>query len=136
MEVPPDPVRDPLSGPAVRDRQRRRDRPEGADRRARRAARQGRRPLGPADQRQRAPDHAVPHAARPRGRGEARQAPDRHHAARHRALLRRQGGAAGHPRAGPARREDPEEEDRRRDGPEAAQRCARTRSPRSSTCSR
>ena len=72
VEVPPDPVRDPLPRQAVRDRQRRRDRPEGPDRRARRPARQGRRPLGPAHQRQRAPDHAVPHAARPRGRGEAR----------------------------------------------------------------
>ena len=36
-------------------------------------------------QRQRAPDHAVPHAARPRRRDEARQAADRHDAARHRA---------------------------------------------------
>ena len=44
----------------------------------------GDRPLRPADQRQRAPDHAVPHAARPRGRDEARQAADRHDAARHR----------------------------------------------------
>ena len=119
VEVPPDPVGDPLPGQAVRDRQRRRDRPEGADRRAGRAARQGRRPLRPADQRQRAPDHAVPHAPRPRGRGEARQAADRHHAARHRPLLRRQGRAPGHPRAGPARREDPQEEDRRRDGAQA-----------------
>ena len=38
---------------------------------------------------------------------------DRHDQARHRALLRRQGGAPRHPRAGPARREDPQEEDRR-----------------------
>ena len=120
VEVPPDPVRDPLSRAHVRDRQRRGDRPEGAHRRARRAARQGRRPLRPAHQRQRAPDHAVPHAPRPRGRGEARQAADRHDAARHRPLLRRQGGAARHPRPGPARREDPQEEDRRRDGPQAA----------------
>ena len=37
----------------------------------------------------------------------ARQAPDRHHPARHRPLLRRQGRSARHPRAGPARREDP-----------------------------
>ena len=37
VEVPPDPVGDPLPRQAVRDRQRRRDRPEGADRRARRA---------------------------------------------------------------------------------------------------
>ena len=74
---------------------------------------------GPADQRQRAPDHAVPHVPRPRGRDEARQAADRHHAARHRPLLRRQGRAPGHPHPGPARREDPQEEDRRRDGPQA-----------------
>ena len=48
------------------------------------------------------------------GRGAARQARDRHDQARHRPLLRRQGGAPGHPRAGHARREDPQEEDRRR----------------------
>ena len=35
VEIPPDPVGDPLPRQAVRDRQRRRDRPEGADRRAR-----------------------------------------------------------------------------------------------------
>ena len=50
--------------------------------------------------RQRAPDHAVPPDARRRGRGEARQAEDRHDAARHRPLLRRQGGA---PRASACR---------------------------------
>ena len=38
----------------------------------------------------------------------------------HRPLLRRQGRAARDPRPGPARREDPEEEDRRRDGAQAA----------------
>ena len=45
--------------------------------------------------------------------GEARlgKAGDRHDQARHRPLLRGQGGAARHPRAGHARREDPEEED-------------------------
>ncbi len=119
LEVPPDPVRDPVPGQALRDRQRRRDRPEGADGRAGRPARQGRRPLGSAHQRQRAPDHAVPHVPRPRGRDEARQAADRHHPPRHRPLLRRQGRAPGHPRPGPARREDPQEEDRRGDGPQA-----------------
>ena len=56
------------------------------------------------------PYHA---AARPRGRGQAGQAADRHHAPRHRALLRRQGGPARHPGAGPAGREDPAQEDRR-----------------------
>jgi len=40
-------------------------------------------------------------------------------ASRHRPLLRGQGRAAGDPRAGPARREDPEEEDRRGDGAQA-----------------
>ena len=49
-----------------------------------------------------------------RRRGQARQALDRDDEARHRPLLRRQGGAPGHPRAGHARREDPQEEDRRR----------------------
>ena len=81
---------------------------------------QGHRPHRPAHQRQRAPDHAVPHAARPRGRGAPGQAADRHHAPRHRPLLRRQGRAPGHPRAGPAGRQDPQEEDRRRDGAQAA----------------
>ena len=38
VEAAPDAVGDPAPGQAVRDRQRRRDRPEGADRRARRAA--------------------------------------------------------------------------------------------------
>ena len=44
----------------------------------------GDRPLRAAHQRQRAPDHALPPAARPRGRGAPRQAADRHHAPRHR----------------------------------------------------
>ena len=42
VEVPPDPERDPLPGPEVRDRQRRRDRPEGPHGRAGRPAREGR----------------------------------------------------------------------------------------------
>ena len=109
----------PLPGQALRDRQRRGDRPEGADRRARRAARARDRRQRPAHLRQRAPDHALPPAARLGRRGEARQPADRHHAAGHRPLLRRQGRAPGHPRAGHARREDPEEEDRRRDGAQA-----------------
>ena len=136
VEVPPDPVRDPLSGQAVRDRQRRRHRPEGADRRARRAAGQAGRPQRPADQRQRAPDHAVPPAARPRRRDEARQAADRHHAARHRPLLRRQGRAPGHPHAGPARREDPQEEDHRGDRAQAPELRPVRQGPGRSTCSR
>ena len=101
------------------DRQRRGRRPAGADRRDRRAEGQGHRPRRPADLRQRAPDHALPPDARLRGRAEARQAPDRDHPAGHRPLLRRQGRAPGHPRAGPPRREDPQEEDRLRPGDEA-----------------
>ena len=53
------------------------------------------------------------------GEAQARQAPDRHHPARHRPLLRRQGRAARHPHAGPARREDPAAEDLRGDGAQA-----------------
>ena len=55
--------------------------------------------------------------------GEAKlgQPADRDDEARHRPLLRRQGGAPGHPRAGHARREDPQEEDRRRAGAQAAE---------------
>ena len=66
-------------------------------------------PLG-----QRAPDHAVARRARPGERAAARQAPDRHDAARDRAGVRGQGGAARDPRPGPARPEDPAPEDRGR----------------------
>ena len=52
-----------------------------------------------------------------------RRAPDRHDAARHRAGLRRQGRARRHPRAGPARHEDPAREDR--DRARAQERAAR-----------
>ncbi len=65
----------------------------------------------PEDLRQRAPDHALPRAARHGGGGEAGQALARHHPPRHRSLLRRQGPAPGHPRPGPARREDPAHQD-------------------------
>ena len=75
---------------------------------------------GPAHLRQRPPDHALPRDARHRRRGEARQARDRHHQARHRPLLHGQGRAARHPRAGHARPEDPADEDLRRDGAEEA----------------
>ena len=71
------------------------------------------------DLRQRAPDHALPRAARPGRRGAARQAADRHHQARHRPLLRGQGGAPRHPGAGPARRGDPAQEDHGRARAEA-----------------
>ena len=136
LQVPPDPVGDPLPRQAVGDRQRRGGRPARPARGARGPAAARHLLARAADLRERAPDHALPPAARPGRRGAARQAPDRHHAARHRPGLRRQGGAARHPRAGPARREDPAQEDRRRDGAEAPARCARGRRTRSSTCTR
>ena len=113
VQAAPDPVGDPAQAHAVRDRERRGDRSEGADRRARRAAPAPGRHAIAADLGERAPDHAVPHDARPRRRSEARQAADRHHPAGHRPVLRRQGGPPRHSRPGPARREDPQEEDRR-----------------------
>ena len=71
------------------------------------------------DLRQLPPDHALPPAARPRRRGAARQAADRHHPPRHRPLLCGQGRPARDPDAGPARREDPAQEDLRGDGAQA-----------------
>ena len=136
VQVPPDPVGDPLPGQAVGDRQRRRGRSARAARGARGPAPARHLLARAADLRERAPDHALPPAARPGQRGAARQAPDRHHAARHRPRLRGQGGAARHPRAGPARREDPAQEDRRRDGAQAPARCGRGRRTPSSTCTR
>ncbi len=115
MEVPPHPLRDPLPRQDLHHRQRHGGRSPGADRRDRRA--QGARrstSSGLRVERQRAPDHALPPAAGHGGRDEARAAADRHHPPRHRPGLRRQGVAPGHPRAGPARREDPQEEDLRR----------------------
>ena len=50
-------------------------------------------------------------------RAAARPAPDRHHAARDRPGVRGQGVPARHPRAGPARPEDPAAEDRDRRSP-------------------
>ena len=90
----------------------------------------------PADLRQRARDHALPREARHGRRAEARQARDRHHPPRYRPLLRGQGRAARDPRPGPARREDPAQEDHGRDGAQAAD--APRPSPRtpSSTCTR
>ena len=136
LEAAPDAVGDPASRQAVRDRQRGGDRPQGADRRARRAAAARRGDQRAADLGQRPPDHALPHAAGPRGRGQARQARDRDHPPGHRSLLRRQGGAAGDPRPGPARREDPQEEDRRRAGPQAAVAAPLRQGRRGWTCSR
>ena len=120
VQVPPDPVGDPVSRQAVRDRQRRRGGPAGADRGDRRPAPPEHRPERPARVGQRARDHALPPAAGPRRRGAAGQARDRHHQARHRPLLRRQGLAPGHPDAGPAGREDPAPEDRRGHGAQGA----------------
>ena len=120
LQVPPDPVGHPAPGQALRDRQRRRDRPRGAHRRDRRPAPAWRRRQRPARLGQRAPDHAVPRDARLGGRGEARQARDRDHQARDRPLLRGQVRAPRHPRAGPARPEDPAQEDRRGAGAEEA----------------
>ena len=76
--------------------------------------------LGPQDLGQRPPDHALPRDARHGGRGEARQARDRHDQARHRPLLHGQGRAPRDPRAGHARPEDPAHEDLRGDGAEEA----------------
>ena len=74
----------------------------------------------PAHLGQRAPDHALPRDARHGGRGEARQVRDRDDEARDRPLLHGQGGPPRHPRAGPARPEDPAQEDLGGDGAEAA----------------
>ena len=71
-----------------------------------------------------------------RGRGEARKPPDRHDPPGDRTLLRRQGGASGDPRPGPARREDPQEEDRRGARAEAAVAAPASEGSRASTCSR
>ena len=102
------------AGQALRARQRRRDRPRGAVRRARRA--RGARPL---DDGLRISGNA--HLVMPwhrlldsAVRAPARAAADRHHQARHRADLRRQGRAHRHPRPGPARPEHPAREDRDR----------------------
>ncbi|HWF74096.1 MAG TPA: adenylosuccinate synthase [Solirubrobacteraceae bacterium] len=58
----------------MRDRQRRGHRPQGPHRRARRAPPARDRHQRAAHLRQRAHDHALPHDARPRGRGAAREA--------------------------------------------------------------
>ena len=104
----------------MRDRERGGDRPRRADRRDRGAARARHRHERPAGLGQRPPDHALPRAARHGRRDQARQARDRDHPARNRALLRRQGVPPRHPRPGPARREDPAQEDHGGDGAEAA----------------
>ena len=107
FKIRADAVRDPLRQ-GVRDRRRLRRRPGGADRGARRSRGARRRDGGArAPLRQRAPDHAVARRDRPGERAPARQAADRDDAARDRAGVRGQGGAARDPRAGPARPEDP-----------------------------
>ena len=99
---------------AVRDRQRLRHRPRGADRGAR-PVRVARLP----DRRrvclrQRASDHAVARRDRPGERASPRQAADRDDEARRRPRVRGQGLAHRHPRPGRARPEDPAPEDRGR----------------------
>jgi hypothetical protein len=135
VEAPSDAVGDPASRQAVCDRQRGGDRPEGADRRARRVAAPSRGHALPADLGQRAPDHALPPDARPRRRGQAGQAGDRYHPPRDRAVLCRQGRPVGHPHAGPAGREDPQEEDPGRARAQAPQPAPVRQGPRS-TCRR
>ncbi len=70
--------------------------------------------------RQRPPDHALPPGARPGDRALPGQELARHHQARHRPRLRRQGLAGGAPGPGPARRQDLPPEARR--GPEGEER--------------
>ena len=103
--------RHPLAGHPVRDRQRLRDRPRGADGGAGRPGAARHRPGRLPHLRKRAPDHALAPHHRRRLRADAGPAADRHHPPRHRPRLRRQGLAGRHPRAGPARREDPAPED-------------------------
>ena len=99
-------------GQDLRDRRRLRRRPAGAARGARRPRRPGSRPVGRRRLGERAPDHAVARRDRPGVRAAARPPADRHHTARHRPGVRRQGVAHRHPRAGRARSEDPAAEDR------------------------
>ena len=120
VQVPPDPVRHPALRQGLRDRQRRRARPEDPARGDRRPAPARRRRRQPEDLRQRPPDHALPRAARYGGRAEAGQALAGDDPARHRPLLRRQGAEARHPRPGPARREDPAHQDPHGAGAQAA----------------
>ena len=90
----------------------------------------------PADLRQRPPDHALPRDAGHGRRGEARQARDRDHEARHRPLLRRQGRPPRDPGPGPAGREDPAQEDHGGAGAEAEDAAAVRQATRASTSTR
>ena len=89
-----------------------------------------------ADLGQRAPDHALPPAARhaPARRSSASCRSARRGAASAPATPTRR--APGHPRAGPARREDPQEEDHRRARAQAADAAPVREGPARSTCSR
>src|SRR6266545_2026865 len=105
------------------DRRRRGGRPRRAAGRAGRPGGAGHLHRQPQGLGQRAPDHAVAQGARQARRALSRQQQDRHHRAWHRPGLRRQGRAARHPRAGPARPQDPGPEGR--GGPARAQPPAR-----------
>ena len=120
----------------MRDRERRRDRPGRPDRRARRPPPAPDRHLRPEDLGQRAPDHALPRDAGHGGRGEARKARDRNDQARHRPLLRGQGGA---PRASASRTCSTPRSCARRSwlrSSRSASSCARSRRTRGSTFTR
>src|SRR6476646_4419029 len=111
VHAPARPERHPLPRNALPARERLRDRSRGADRGARRADRPGHRRRRPAHLGQRPPDHALAPDHRRRLRAGARAAPDRDDPSRNRPGVRRQGAARRHPRAGPARREDPSAQD-------------------------
>ncbi len=87
-------------------RQRRGGGPRCAPGRARHAGGQGDRHQPHGGERQRAPDHAVSHRARPGHRAVPGQERPGHHAPRHRPRLRRQGGPGGAAGPGPPRRQD------------------------------
>ena len=136
LQAPPRALGDPAPGQDLRDRQRRRYRSARSDRRARRSAPPGHPRRRPQDLGQRPPDHALPRAARHGGRGAARQPRNRHDPARNRPLLRRQGLAPGDPGPGPARREDPAQEDQDRARGQDRRRFAPTPKTRRSICMR
>ena len=104
--------------------------------RSRACARRGDRRQRPADLRQRAPDHALPRVLDTAGEaklgkleiGTTRRGIGPCYADKAARL--------GHPRPGPARREDPAQEDRGRAGAQAASCCARSPRTPSSTCTR
>ena len=103
VQVPAAAVRHPRSGQDLRARQRRRASTRRRCARSSTSSRAAGAHAGPAHLRQRAPRDAVAPDPRRAVRGAARAAQDRHHQARHRPGVRRQGVADRHPRAGPAR---------------------------------